>query len=77
MNFWQLISKFILPRCVVLYFGSPPKPPKPPTPELSEEEKANERKRRMAARGMSSTILTGGQGILSQAPVSRTTLTGM
>lgn len=57
--------------------SKPPKPPLPPPPELSEEEKGKERKRRQMARGMSSTILTGGQGLIGGAPMSRTTITGV
>jgi len=45
----------------------PPPPPPPPTVENNAEieaAKENERKRRVAAQGRSSTILTSGQGVM-------------
>ncbi len=48
----------------------PPPPPPPPPPQVSDPEvqaaKENERKRRIAAQGRSSTILTGGQGVADE-----------
>ena len=63
---------------------TPPLPPPPPVPKRDDEatEQAMEearRKQRLAARlrrGRASTILTSGQGVLGEAPVSRKTLLG-
>ena len=57
----------------------PPPPPLPPAPAVAaeggEEEKLKEKLRRK--RGLSSTILTGGQGLLpEQMPVSTPYLLG-
>lgn len=56
----------------------PEKPEPPPKPADSEVQQARERSRRksLAARGRSSTILTGPQGVTSQANTQRKTLLG-
>ena len=55
-----------------------PKAPKAPTKDSSEVSAAreNERKRRIAAAGRGSTILTSGAGVLGEAPVTRKKLLG-
>ena len=55
-----------------------PKAPKAPTKESTEVKAAreNERKRRIAAAGRGSTILTGGAGVVGEAPVTRKKLLG-
>ena len=59
----------------------PPLPPLPPLPTLKDPEVEARRKRvRLAAvkrRGRVATILTSGEGDLSQAPVTRPELKGM
>ncbi len=68
---------FLIPK-------TPSLPPPPPVPKRDDEatEQAMEearRKQRLAARlrrGRASTILTSGQGVLGEAPISRKTLLG-
>lgn len=62
---------------------SPPSPPPPPPPPPTITDPSVEEARRKAiedsarkARGRASTILTGGQGDLSEAPVAKKTLLG-
>lgn len=55
--------------------SAPPPPPPPPTVENNAEieaAKENERKRRVAARGRSSTILTSGQGVMGDTETAST-----
>lgn len=60
------------------------KPKPPPEPELdptkieeeSEEAKERQRRRQRRRRGFRSTQVTGGQGDLSRATTTRTTLLG-
>jgi len=67
---------------------SPPRPQMPPLPPLpvaptdpaaeaaAQEAAEKERKAAALAQGRSSTILTGGQGDTSEAPVTKRTLLG-
>mgnify|MGYP007004758901 CR=1 FL=1 len=59
----------------------PPLPaPTPPPPQASNKDirasRDNERKRRLAAAGRKSTILTSGQGVLEDTQSKKTTLLG-
>tara|TARA_R100000700_G_C3166473_1_gene141532 strand:+ start:1055 stop:1282 length:228 start_codon:yes stop_codon:yes gene_type:complete len=60
----------------------PPPPPMPPPPAPTRSDadiratRDNERKRRLAAAGRQSTILTSGQGITEDATANRPTLLG-
>tara|TARA_R110001599_G_scaffold171353_1_gene362428 strand:+ start:442208 stop:442417 length:210 start_codon:yes stop_codon:yes gene_type:complete len=64
--------------------GSPKAPaaPKPPPAVVTQEEQAvvdsrdRERLRRQRAAGQSSTILTGSEGVTTDAPVTKKTLLG-
>lgn len=65
-------------------FGSPPPPPAPlPDPILPQKSDAdiqasrtNYRKKRLAASGRSSTILTSGRGVTEEATPTKKTLLG-
>ena len=52
----------------MMCFTPPPSPPPPPP------AKEDERKRRLAASGRTQTMLTGGQGLVEDAPVLKKTL---
>tara|TARA_R110000787_G_scaffold34160_1_gene88806 strand:- start:1144 stop:1365 length:222 start_codon:yes stop_codon:yes gene_type:complete len=59
----------------------PPLPaPTPPPPQKSDSDirssRDNERKRRLAAAGRKSTILTSGQGVIGDYESKKTTLLG-
>ena len=58
----------------------PPVPVAPPPPTKSDSDirasRENERKRRLAAAGRKSTILTGGTGVTDEAPIQQATLLG-
>ncbi len=57
---------------------APPPPPKVPTPVDEGVSKAREDEKRKAllAQGRQSTLLTGSQGLVSEAPTQRKTLLG-
>jgi hypothetical protein len=67
-----------------LFGGAAPMPPAPlPAPEAPKKSDAeimasreNERKRRLAAAGRQSTVLTSGQGVTEEATVTKPTLLG-
>lgn len=62
--------------------SAPPPPPAPPRPESMEEQAAvsasreAERRRQAMAAGRESTMLTGGQGVTTEAPTASKTLLG-
>lgn len=67
-----------LPSSMVTYKPKIPTPPDIPTrddPAVKEAGK-KERRRRLKAKGRSSTILTGGQGVTEAANIGRKTLLG-
>ena len=71
---------FLIPKTPSL----PPPPPAPPVPKRDDKatqqamEEARKKQRLVARlrRGRASTILTSGQGVLGEAPISRKTLLG-
>ena len=57
-------------------FSQPSTPALPPAPPNVQVAAQNETKRRLAAAGRKSTIITGGKGLVDEAPTTKKSLLG-